>query len=66
MNSMLGFAMPGGWEWLVVLIVALLIFGSRLPKMMRGLGSSVKEFRSGMEDATDENKKVEGTESESK
>ena len=66
MNSMLGFAMPGGWEWLVVLIVALLIFGSRLPKMMRGLGSSVKEFRSGMEDATDENKKVESTESESK
>ena len=67
MNALLGFAMPGGWEWLVVLIVALLIFGSRLPKMMRGLGSSVKEFRHGMDDATDEDgKKLEPKDAEAK
>ena len=24
------FSMPGGWEWLIILIVALLIFGKRL------------------------------------
>ncbi|HHT9122692.1 MAG TPA: twin-arginine translocase TatA/TatE family subunit, partial [Candidatus Wunengus sp. YC63] len=23
------FSMPGGWEWLIILIVALLIFGKR-------------------------------------
>lgn len=47
----LAFAMPGGMEWIVVLLVALLIFGSRLPKIMRGLGSSVREFRGGIEDS---------------
>ena len=52
MYSMLGFGLPSGYEWIIILAVALLIFGSRLPKMMRGLGSSVKEFRSGMEEST--------------
>ena len=33
-----------GWEWLIILVVALLLFGRRLPDIMRGLGSSVKEF----------------------
>ena len=46
----LAFALPGGWEWLVILVVALLIFGARLPSLMRGLGGSVKEFKKGMED----------------
>jgi sec-independent protein translocase protein TatA len=39
-----------GWEWLIILIVALLLFGRRLPDIMRGLGSSVKEFKKGMDD----------------
>jgi sec-independent protein translocase protein TatA len=39
-----------GWEILVVLVVALLLFGRRLPEIMRGLGSSVKEFKKGMDD----------------
>jgi TatA/E family protein of Tat protein translocase len=39
-----------GWEWLIILVVALLLFGRRLPDIMRGLGSSVKEFKKGMED----------------
>lgn len=41
------------WEVLVILIVALLLFGHKLPSVMRGLGSSVKEFKKGMaEDAS--------------
>jgi sec-independent protein translocase protein TatA len=42
--------MPAGMEWLVILIIALLLFGSRLPSMMRGLGGSIKEFKKGMEE----------------
>ncbi len=38
------------WEWLVILLVALLLFGRRLPDVMRGLGSSVKEFKKGMDE----------------
>jgi len=40
----------GSWEWLIILLVALLLFGRRLPDIMRGLGSSVKEFKKGMDD----------------
>lgn len=38
----------GGWEIAVILLVALLLFGRRLPEIMRGLGSSAREFRAGM------------------
>lgn len=44
------FGMPAGMEWLVILIIALLLFGSRLPSMMRGMGGSIKEFKKGMEE----------------
>ncbi len=46
----LGFGI-GSWEWLIILLVALLLFGRRLPDIMRGLGSSVKEFKKGMDDS---------------
>lgn len=42
--------MPAGMEWLVILIVGLLLFGNRLPTMMRGLGGSIKEFKRGMDE----------------
>lgn len=40
----------GTWELLVILVVALLIFGKRLPEVMRGLGRSMNEFKRGMQD----------------
>ena len=45
--------MPQGMEWLVILIIGLLLFGNRLPTMMRGLGGSIKEFKRGMEEGED-------------
>ncbi|MFH0880278.1 MAG: twin-arginine translocase TatA/TatE family subunit [Lentisphaerota bacterium] len=37
---------PGGGEILVILAVALLLFGSKnLPKIARGLGRAMEEFR---------------------
>ena len=46
----LGFNMPGGFEWIVIALALLLIFGRRLPEVMRGLGGSVREFKKGMDD----------------
>ena len=40
--------MPGGYELLIVAFVALLIFGNRLPSVMRSLGKSVTEFKKGV------------------
>ena len=38
-------------EWMVVLVIVLVLFGgSRIPEMMRGLGSGVKEFKKGIRD----------------
>ncbi|MEE9515019.1 MAG: twin-arginine translocase TatA/TatE family subunit [Candidatus Brocadiales bacterium] len=42
------FGMPGGWEWIVILIVALLIFGKRLPDVMRSVGKGIVEFKKGV------------------
>lgn len=45
--------LPGGWEWIVILIIALLIFGSRLPSIARGLGKSLNAFKKGLQEADD-------------
>ena len=36
------------WEIIVVLVIALLLFGTRLPKVARSLGQGVSEFKSGL------------------
>lgn len=40
--------LPGGYEVIVIGFVALLIFGNRLPGVMRSLGKSVTEFKKGV------------------
>lgn len=42
------------WELIIVGVVVLLLFGSRLPGAMRSLGRGMVEFKKGLKD-TDEN-----------
>ncbi len=44
---------PGFWEILMVLIIALVLFGKRLPEIARSLGRSLTEFKKGMSDTKD-------------
>ncbi len=44
------FGFPGGMEWVFVGIVALLLFGRRLPDVARSVGKSIVEFKRGLRD----------------
>jgi len=36
----------GPWQWVVIGVVVLLLFGGKkIPELMRGLGSGIKEFK---------------------
>ena len=50
----------GHWEVLLILVVFFILFGHRLPSVMRSLGRGVVEFKQGMSGvADDETDKVE-------
>ena len=47
-------SMPGPMEWVIIMIVALLIFGRRLPEVGRSLGKSIVEFKKGLKGIEEE------------
>jgi sec-independent protein translocase protein TatA len=43
--------MPGGFEWIIIVLVILLFFGAkRIPELARGLGKGISEFRKASDD----------------
>lgn len=56
MNNYFDYAgIPGGWEWIIVALVVLLLFGAkRLPELARGLGQGIREFKGAINGAKDE------------
>ena len=57
-SNVLAIYFPGGIEWAVILVVALLIFGKRLPDVAKGVGRSIVEFKKGLNSAKDEMREV--------
>jgi sec-independent protein translocase protein TatA len=45
--------LPGGSEWIVIGLIALLLFGRRLPDVARSVGRSIIEFKKGLRDVKD-------------
>lgn len=46
----------GPWQIVLIVLVVLLLFGGKkIPELMRGLGSGIKEFK----DASKEDEKIE-------
>ena len=45
--------MPGPMELTVILCIMLLLFGKKLPSVMRSLGSSVVSFKKGLNEVED-------------
>jgi sec-independent protein translocase protein TatA len=61
MSIPLAFGVPGTFDMLIIAAVILLLFGNRLPSVMRSLGQGVTEFKKGIEgveDDRDSTKKV--------
>jgi len=40
------FGLPGGSEWLLILVAIIILFGAKkIPELMKGIGSGIKEFK---------------------
>ena len=54
---------PSVWSMALIAIVVLVIFGGKkIPELMKGLGSGIKEFKKGVaedDDKSDEPKEIE-------
>ena len=62
-TGLLAFGFPGMPEMLIVLFLALLLFGgAKLPGLMRNLGRSANEFKRGMSETLDDDEAAESSE----
>ena len=48
--------LPGGYEWLIILFIILLLFGRRLPGVARSLGQGISSFKKGLNEPVEEKK----------
>ena len=54
----LGFVGP--WQWIIIGLAILLLFGGKkLPELMKGLGTGIKEFKNATSEEEEEDKKKE-------
>jgi len=44
---------PGLWQLLIVALIILVLFGNRLPSVMRSLGEGITEFKKGIKGGDD-------------
>jgi sec-independent protein translocase protein TatA len=42
------------FHWLIIAVIVLLLFGNRLPSVMRSLGQGVVEFKKGLQGIEDD------------
>ncbi len=47
----------GGYEWIVIILVIVLLFGGRkIPELMKGLGQGMKEFKKAKDEPNQDKK----------
>jgi sec-independent protein translocase protein TatA len=65
MENIFLIGLPGGGEWVLILLAILLLFGGKkIPELMRGIGKGIREFNSAKASIEDEIK--EGMKEEEK
>ena len=54
---------PGPWEWMLILLALVLIFGAkRLPEIGKGMGKGIREFKKSLREISsdeDDNSPIE-------
>ena len=52
---MIFLGMVGPWQWIIIVFAILLLFGGKkLPELMKGLGTGLKEFKNATKSDDDE------------
>ncbi len=53
--SVLLFGMPGGSEWIFIILAIVLLFGGKkIPELMKGIGKGMREFKDAKENVKSE------------
>jgi sec-independent protein translocase protein TatA len=53
--AVLLFSMPGGSEWIFIVLVVLIFFGGKkIPELMKGIGRGMREFKDAKENVKSE------------
>lgn len=63
-TTILLWAMPSGPELIIILVIVLLLFGgTKIPKLMKGIGQGINEFKKGVKGEDVDTKAKESPES---
>ena len=55
MTGTLAIALPQGAEWIIILLIAVLLFGAKkLPDLGSSVGKSIRNFKKGMDEGRSE------------
>ncbi len=61
----LGFGIPSGGEWVIVLVIVVIFFGvGKLPAVLGQMGKGVKAFKNGMNEDDNDTAKLKELETE--
>ncbi|MDN5203575.1 twin-arginine translocase TatA/TatE family subunit [Fulvivirgaceae bacterium BMA10] len=55
MQPILAFSLPGGPEWLLIILFVIIFFGAKkIPELARGLGKGIREFKDATKEVKEE------------
>ncbi len=58
MNLSIILGMVGPWQFVIIIVLALLLFGGKkIPELMKGLGQGMKEFKKATKEEDEEESK---------
>ena len=67
MDLIFAIGMPGGWEWIIIGLIVVVFFGAnQIPKIFRGFGKGIREFKEASKEIKKEIEKESNSDSEKK